>query len=132
MDATELLEQHELKATPARLAVLGALMASDNAMAHQEIVKQLASKTEFDRVTIYRVLDWLLEHALIHKVPSEDRSWKFQVSSSSEKHAHLQCSNCGKTVCLHEDVPQFSSEFIQKYQVDAIDINVKGKCDSCR
>jgi len=136
-----------LRPTKARLAVLKTIAEARSALSHAEIVDQLSGLKEFDRVTIYRVLDWLTEHQLIHKISGENRAWKFQLSqpryqpasnhaartplTQNHHHAHLHCKVCGQITCIHELEPHFPPRLLLQYQVDSIDINVKGVCLQC-
>lgn len=138
-----------LRPTKARLAVLKTIAEAGSALSHAEIVEHLAGQKEFDRVTIYRVLDWLTEHQLIHKISGENRAWKFQLNvpsfsknsrpgnistlfNNSHHHAHLHCTACGKISCIHTIRPHFPQATLDEYQVTAIDINLKGICADCR
>jgi Fur family transcriptional regulator, ferric uptake regulator len=132
-DLTQLISDAGLRPTKARLAVLEAIASADSALSHTEIVERLSTQKEFDRVTIYRVLDWLTEHHLVHKITGENRAWKFQFSqhTTAHQHAHLQCASCGKVICIHEIEPHFSQSVLNKYQVESIDIHLKGICPDC-
>jgi Fur family ferric uptake transcriptional regulator len=136
-----------LRSTKARIAVLNVLTNANSALSHSEILEQMSSQKEFDRVTIYRVLDWLTEHQLIHRISGENRAWKFQLSkqqfsealttqkqliSTEHHHAHLHCKICGKVTCIHELEPHFPANVLAQYQVSSIDINIKGICTDCK
>lgn len=148
MDAKNIIIDAGLRPTKARLAVLATIAEAKSALSHPEILERLSAQKEFDRVTIYRVLDWLTEHRLIHKISGENRAWKFQLSltqyspsegsvglklltSSHHQHAHLHCSVCGKITCIHELEPKFSAKTLQKYQVSKVEINITGICADC-
>lgn len=133
VDAKQLITEAKLKPTKARIAVLATIAQAGSALSHSEILAHLDHQKEFDRVTIYRVLDWLIEHQLIHKVVSENRAWKFQFSQhiTTHQHAHLECSTCKKVICIHEIEPHFSKPILSKYQVESIDIHLKGVCPDC-
>lgn len=151
MNAQDLIVQAGLKPTKARLAVLHIIAEADSALSHPEILERLSGQKEIDRVTIYRVLDWLTEHGLIHKIAGagDKRAWKFQLSqprftsvttpqtssgllsNDNHHHAHLHCQVCGKVTCVHELEPHFSTNVLAQYQVSAIDINIKGVCNEC-
>ncbi len=141
-----------LRPTKARMAVLKTIADAQSALSHAEILAQLAGQKEFDRVTIYRVLDWLTEHQLIHRISGDNRAWKFQLSQSrfqavskqnfsgqtypsmltqNHHHAHLHCKVCGQITCIHELEPHFPPTALDKYQVDTVDINIKGVCLQC-
>lgn len=145
--AETIIAQAGLRPTKARLAVLKTITESSSALSHAEILEHLAGLKEFDRVTIYRVLDWLTENQLVHKISGENRAWKFQLSqpkfSASDQterkvigqdahhHAHLHCIHCGKISCLHDVKPRFNQEILKHYQITQIKINLKGVCDDC-
>ena len=137
-----------LKSTKARTAVLRVLASASSALSHSEILEKMSAQQEFDRVTIYRVLDWLTEHGLVHKISGDNRAWKFQFSQTSytptepdtekkqlihntHQHAHLHCTVCGKVTCIHELKPQFSKQILAQYHVESIDINIRGICPQC-
>lgn len=145
-----------LKSTASRLAVVAVLAKNNFPLTHQELLKQLANN--FDRVTLYRVLDWLLLHRIIHRIAGEDRAWRFQLNAnnaspnatsdnrlfsptavlsskkmlSQHSHAHFQCSECGKIFCLDDVHPKLSSSIPAHFTVDSIELNIKGKCADCQ
>lgn len=147
VDIQQLFLERNLRSTKARIAILSIISSSDSAMSHMEILDRLAGEKEIDRVTVYRVLDWLTEHGLIHRISGENRAWKFQFSlpsgqdastqvsgirySQAHQHAHLHCSQCGNVTCLHEFEPQVPQELLEKYQVNSVDVNLRGICKHC-
>ena len=147
MNAEEIILKADLRPTKARTAVLKTIADAQRALSHTEILTLLSSQKEFDRVTIYRVLDWLTEHQLIHRISGDNRAWKFQLSQSryqtvavqstpgvlsqNHHHAHLHCKVCGQVTCILELEPHFPTAALDKYQVDTVDINIKGICMKC-
>lgn len=151
MNAQDLILQADLRPTKARLAVLNIIAEANSALSHPEILERLSGQKEIDRVTIYRVLDWLTEHDLIHKIAGagDKRAWKFQLSQqrfsavstpqpgngllagNDHHHAHLHCNYCGKVTCVHALEPHFPPQVLAQYQVSAIDINIQGVCADC-
>jgi len=147
-----------LKSTASRLAVVTLLAQNNYPHTHQDLLKQLPES--FDRVTLYRVLDWLLKHQLIHRIAGDDRAWRFQLnthlveksnagttyspSTSLNKairskqtlqkhtHAHFQCHVCSKVFCLEDVQPKLSSSIPAHFTVDSIELNIKGKCADCQ
>ncbi|MBP8163590.1 MAG: transcriptional repressor, partial [Propionivibrio sp.] len=51
------------RATPARIRVLQLLRSTPGALSHNQI-EQALGESALDRVTLYRVLDWLVESGL--------------------------------------------------------------------
>ncbi len=146
-----IFQQAGLRSTSSRLEVASILAQNNYPLTHQGLLKQLPEK--FDRVTLYRVLDWLLQHNIIHRIAGEDRAWRFQLNASSpnktqysekkyfsalqkttnqHSHAHFQCSECSKIFCLDDVHPKFSSSIPAHFTVDSIELNIKGKCSDCQ
>lgn len=126
-----------LRATASRVAVLDILNVADNALTHQELLNLLVVKsalTAFDRVTLYRVLDWLLANGIIHKVTGQDRAWRFQINRDNtlHRHAHFQCTSCGKTYCLSNVHAKTPASLPAHFTVDSVELNIKGTCASCK
>lgn len=122
------------RTTYSRLAVLETLISAQTALSHHEIQSLLSKEQHYDKVTIYRVLDWLTEHHLIHRIPSDDRAVKFQASlpNTPHQHAHLHCSQCHKIICLDELQMHLPKEVKQQLQVESVDVIIKGRCPSCK
>ena len=68
------------RVTPARLRVYAALLDSAQALSHHELESALGTVEPVDRVTLYRVLDWLVEQGLAHRVAGIDRVWRFSTA----------------------------------------------------
>lgn len=154
MRAAELIfKQAGLKSTASRLEVTSVLAQNNYPLTHQDLLKQLPDS--FDRVTLYRVLDWLLQNKVIHRIAGEDRAWRFQLNASSTSntnstlyskstalsknkmlnqhaHAHFQCGSCGKVFCLDDVHPKLTSNIPTDFTVDTIELNIKGKCANCQ
>jgi Fur family ferric uptake transcriptional regulator len=132
-NASEIIADAGQRPTAARLAVLNVLIAADGALTHAEIIERMSGGYHFDRVTIYRVLDWLTEFHLIHRIASDDRAWKFQVTlpNASHQHAHLHCTQCHKIICLDELQADLPAQITSKFQIESVDMIIKGRCPDC-
>jgi len=92
------------RVTQGRLQVLEVLQRSGRALTHNEIEQEVTAVSPLDRVTVYRVLDWLTREGIAHKVPGDDRVWRFTIAGqhASHRHAHFQCTDCSQVICLEE------------------------------
>lgn len=127
----ERLKSRMLRITPSRLAVLETLEASQRAMSFPQLEKVLH---EFDRSTIFRTLQTLNTHRLLHTIPDEEGQLYYAYTSRScEKqpgHAHFFCRNCRHTTCLSQmAVPEVTVP--QHFSVEEIEIFVYGLCGAC-
>ncbi|HQZ45872.1 MAG TPA: Fur family transcriptional regulator [Usitatibacteraceae bacterium] len=119
--------------TASRAAVLAVLLASDTALTHHEVEKSLPAATPVDRVTVYRVLDWLVSLGLAHRIPGEDRTWRFRANRDPAHgpHAHFTCSSCGKTVCLEDVAVPPSVRVPRGFLPRKVELTVQGLCATC-
>lgn len=132
--AEHLIQQIGQRPTLIRCAVLEVLLNANGALAHTEVLERLQHLGPFDRVTVYRALDWLVERALVHKVAGAGRAWRFQATRNETMHlhAHFECNRCGRVFCLPEVQPMLPKQIPEKFSVESIELNIKGTCDDCR
>lgn len=131
--AAESIVRAGQRCTPARVRVLGTLLACTGVLSHHDI-DAAAGKPRIDKVTLYRVLDWLVEHGLAHKVVGEDRVWRFSANdtrAAAHRHAHFQCNSCEKVVCL-EGVPVSTKVKVPTgFKTEQAELTIRGVCDKC-
>lgn len=119
------------RGTAARVDVLAALLASPKAVTHYELEDRF--KDKINRVTIYRVLDWLTEKQLAHRIAGDDRVWRFTAGNEDlHQHAHFQCEKCGQVVCLDQVNLAFAVTLPEGFRSHHIDMTVRGDCAKCR
>ena len=132
--ARRLVKESGGRNTGARRNVLACLIAAERALSHGEIEAQLTD-TDLDRVTLYRVLEWLVEQSLAHRVgglSGFDRAMRFAFSRPEQghAHAHFQCVQCGTTMCLDGvAVPALSVP--DGIQLQGIELAAYGYCARC-
>ncbi|HEX5125848.1 MAG TPA: transcriptional repressor [Rhodocyclaceae bacterium] len=121
------------RATPARLAVLHLLESAKRALSHHDI-EQALDDAGFDRVTLYRVLDWMVESGLAHRVADAQRVFRFSVAAPSSPmhtlHAHFRCDACSRVFCL-EDVVVQSPRLPAGFHGSGVEFCVTGHCAQC-
>ena len=119
------------RATPARIRVLQLLRATPGALSHHEI-EQALGESALDRVTLYRVLDWLVENGLAHKSADAQRVFRFSVAAESEhaKHVHFLCDSCGRVFCL-DQAPPSPPTMPDGFSLSRADFDLRGCCANC-
>lgn len=131
--AKQLVRQTGARVTRPRIQVLAALLQAQRALTHHDIERRLRRARGIDRVTIYRVLEWLTRQGLAHRVVLGERSWRFDavLPRRAHRHAHFQCGHCGTVECLEgvEEPPKVTLP--QGYRGDDIELTVKGACARC-
>lgn len=119
--------------TSGRIGILAILLAEQHAMTHREIEQRLPQTLQLDRVTLYRVLEWLVGKNLIHKVVSGDRVWRYHANHELHlhQHAHFKCTSCAQVICLDDLPAERNWSLPAGYQFQEIELTVKGLCANC-
>jgi Fur family ferric uptake transcriptional regulator len=133
LGARELLASHGGRATRTRIAVVEALSAGGQPLTHDEIGAALAAAgVAHDRVTLYRVLDWLVERGLARRVAGENRAGRFELASADGHcHAHFHCARCGQVICIEDMSPALSTPLPPGFQLDHAELVLHGACPAC-
>lgn len=128
-----LLQQAGGRVTPVRVEVLGILLDTTAALSHQELEQAAAQQgLMFDRVTLYRTLDWLVEQGLAHKIMGSDRTWRYNAQPEfTHKHAHFHCNSCQQVFCLENLQPALLFTLPPGYQLEQVELNLQGRCPDC-
>ena len=108
------------------------IVSSSTALSQSEIKSIL--KGLCDRVTIYRVLDRLMDEGLIHKIVNTDGIIKFASCQScgtehSHNHIHFSCQKCKSVTCLEDVEPTY--QLPKNYRVQEVNFTLSGLCPQC-
>jgi Fur family ferric uptake transcriptional regulator len=131
------------RVTGARVRVLAVLMGADEALAHgdvQRLFERGDAPELLDRVTLYRVLEWLVEAGLAHRVSGPDRVWRFSAHGDGEghpqhaQHGHFKCRRCERMFCMKAS-PGLSRTvrgmLPDGFSGDEVELTVLGLCAGC-
>ena len=103
---TDVLRGSGLRATPARRAVIDVLRTVHNHMTVSEVIDALADDGQkFVQSTVYRVLSDLGGVGLVAESRVSPGDTIFEWISQSNHH-HLQCTSCGRTLPLDDELVQ--------------------------
>jgi Fur family transcriptional regulator, ferric uptake regulator len=133
-DAAEsMIRASGARVTRARVEVLATLLDAERALSHREVESRIRRSPGIDRVTIYRVLDWLSREGLAHRIAGPDRSWRYNAAEDahSHAHAHFQCGRCGTVVCLDDSEEPVHVNVPAGFVSHAVLLTVKGHCATC-
>jgi|SRR5690606_19504011 len=123
----------KIRNTATKTKILSMVTNSEAALSHSEIHQLLDNFC--DRVTIYRVLDRLIEEDLIHKIVTIDGVTKYAAChdcSSVEhhhNHIHFSCEQCHTVTCIENVEPVFNMP--KKYKVHNVNFTLSGICPEC-
>ncbi|XZG70549.1 Fur family transcriptional regulator [Chitinibacteraceae bacterium HSL-7] len=124
------LARTRARITPWRVRVLTLLLSTQHPLSHQDVLNALGP--DADRVTVYRILDWLTEVELAHKLAGDDRIWRFAAAPTPHHHAHFHCQRCGRFYCLEDVSTDPPAALPPGFAAESVEITVKGICAACR
>ncbi len=130
----EELRAHDLKATPARVALLEYIKKAENAVPYNQLEQDLES---VDRVTLYRNLNALNDVGLIHKIIDNNNQTYYSACAPGcnhghvhDQHCHFTCEACGTTECF-ENIKIELPILPKGYQLKGFNSVANGICASC-
>lgn len=139
--AHERLRELGARVTQPRLGILACLMESSEALTHQAVIDRMPADGEaVDRVTVYRVLDWLVEQGLAQKRAGHDSVFRFSLveheaarAQAHRQHSHFHCSRCDRTFCLDgaSVLAQAAPKVPSGFAVEHVELTVNGVCAEC-
>jgi len=121
-----------IRKTKSVKAVIEIFSEKGEALAAIDLVDRL--QKEMNKTTVYRILDRLEEIGILHTFKGKDgfRWYAMRNVDSSnthlESHAHFQCFDCGKTICLNQElfIPT-----IPYHKVQSAEVLLTGQCKDC-
>ncbi len=133
--ANEILTNLPGRRTRGRTSVLASLIEARDALTHTEIEMKLPPEIALDRVTLYRILDWLVEHSVVHRVSGADRAVRYAFTQPRaattdggvRTHAHFQCETCGRVGCL-DDAESLSPNVPVGLKINHVNVLVHVSC----
>lgn len=131
--ARELLKSAKLYCTRSRIDILTILMKAGRPLSQDQIAG-FSSEKKFDKVTIYRTLEILLDAGLVHKAFINKRAWHFELAhncTESQCHPHFTCTNCGDTHCLTEISLPMAKSPHKGFVFHRQQVRLEGLCPTC-
>ncbi len=121
-----------MKTTIAKTQIKELIESSFVALSPNEIKKVL--KKTCNKVTVYRVLDRLIEEKIIHKVMTPEGGVKYAAFNSccenhKPNHIHFSCKSCNQITCLPHI--EATCKLHKEYIVEEIYCTVVGVCSRC-
>lgn len=118
--------------TRPRTRVLMFLLQQPRPLTHHEIHEILPGEP-LDTVTLYRVLEWLTENGLVHRIAGADQVWRFSASGGKQdhEHAHFQCTTCDSVTCFNDMPLPRRVRMPAGFTSQEVDFLIKGICPRC-
>lgn len=135
-DYRNLLEKAKLEVTSNRLRVLEVVGNNAYPLSAGDIYKILERTGNVNRVTVYRVLDLLIENGLVDRISTGGRASYYGLAPSEAHppHPHFYCKVCGQMDCLSPDSLAIDADSLWKTfsgRIDKIEVRIDGVCKNC-
>jgi Fur family ferric uptake transcriptional regulator len=129
------LNKRDLKATPARVAVMKFLDSSEKPADVNTILKEFENKKiDVDPATVFRMMNLFVKKGIANQVSFQEGRTRYELSSRKDHH-HLICENCGST----EDVADYFMKNFEKqiskknsFLVKRHSLEFFGICKNCQ
>ncbi|MEK7573075.1 MAG: Fur family transcriptional regulator [Patescibacteria group bacterium] len=134
-DHSEELKVLELKATPARKAILDFLESEDRPLDVVSIFEYLKKrKVNADIATVFRIINKFTDKGLTKKIEFKEGKFRYELFAKDEHH-HLVCNNCGNI----EDISDCNISSLEKdiekkkkFKVRSHSLEFFGLCKDCQ
>lgn len=129
------LKEAGLEVTDHRLGVLLAVGNTTRPSSAQEILETISTKKDINRVTVYRILDLLVEHEVLNRLSLGEKSQRFCLRGAKEdEHPHFHCTRCDSYLCLSVPDLPLDRRRLGDLCLDIrhVDIRLEGICPACR
>ena len=135
-DYSDLLKVGGLGNTRNRLRVLEIIGNHNFPLSAGDIYKTLARNASINRVTVYRILDLLVDRGLVQRLSGGGRSFVYGLAPSKHHpaHPHFFCKSCGHMECLNPQSLNVDTEPMQRTFVgliENVEVRVDGVCKTC-
>lgn len=128
------LDEHNLKQTKQRDAILDAFLGAEGHVTGEEIYQRLGdTNPNIGYTTVYRTMKLLCDAGLAHERRFEDGVTRYEIPHAH--HDHLVCTRCGKIVEFECAMIESAQEEIAKqygFRILRHRHELYGHCSSCR
>jgi Fur family ferric uptake transcriptional regulator len=133
---SEILGAGGLDPTPSRVRVLEVIGNNPAPVSAQEIHTTVSRTATINRVTVYRILDLLVEKGLVEKLSGGGRSIVYGLAPNEHHpaHPHFHCRSCGALQCLQPGSLKIDLQGIERSfagEILSVEVRVDGICTNC-
>ena len=131
-----LLEQSGLSPTQNRLTVLEVVGNNNSPLNTRQIYTTLRRNHEINRVTVYRILDLLVEKGILERLSGGGRSFYYGLAPNDhhQPHPHFYCTSCGNIECLNPESLFLDVAPLERTYpgvIQGVAVRVDGVCKNC-
>jgi Fur family peroxide stress response transcriptional regulator len=130
-DFTIILREHDLKATPQRLALMDIIQHYGH-ITIDELYLEIKNKFHsISLATIYKNINAMKDKFLLEEVKLPNEKSVYEIKKG--KHSHLLCTNCNVITDIDLDIDSKANNVQELYNFNIykIDIVLSGLCTKC-
>lgn len=135
-DYEKMLSGANLEATTRRMSVLEVVGDNNFPLSASDIHKILQRSSSINRVTVYRILDLLVDHGVVERISTGGRAFYYGLAPNDfhKPHPHFYCKSCGQMDCLSPesliiDTGPLWNTFPGR--IDKVEVRIDGICKNC-
>ena len=134
-DCKNELNDVDLRATPARIAVMKLLEKTDEPV-DITMVKEYLDNQQIttDPATVFRIMNMFTEKGITKQISFNEGKFRYELTNR-EDHHHLICQNCGKVEDISDCAISELEQDIQKkkrFKVVSHTLEFYGLCKNCQ
>jgi Fur family ferric uptake transcriptional regulator len=135
-DYEQLLTSAELEASSNRVRILEVIGNNGFPLSAGDIFRILERSGSINRVTVYRILDLLVDAGVIERISTGGRAFYYGLAPNHHHapHSHFYCKSCGRMDCLTPGALNVEAESLWKTfpgRIDKVEVRVDGICKNC-
>ncbi len=135
-DYRALMASAGLDSTENRLRVLEVVGENAFPLAASEIFNTINRTQPINRVTVYRILDLLVEKNIVDRISTGGRAAYYGLAPNEhhKAHPHFYCKSCGQMDCLSPESLRVELEQFKKTfpgRIDKVEMRIDGICKNC-
>lgn len=135
-DYENMLVSSKLEATVNRIKVLEAVGSNNYPLTAKDIFKIVDRSQSMNRVTVYRILDLLVERKILERLSVGSRAAYYGLAPNEHHapHPHFYCTRCGQMDCLRAEAIDINADSLKKTfpgEIKRVEVRVDGICKNC-
>lgn len=134
-DCKKELRQLDLRATPARVAVMNFLEKTNQPVDVNSVIDYLnINRIKTDPATVFRIMNMLTQKGITTPIEFQEGKTRYELSNK-EDHHHLLCDNCGRIEDIEDNVVPALEKHIEakhNFTVKRHSLEFFGICATCQ
>ena len=129
---TDILREHNLKATPQRLEITNALYISGHISIENLYEIMLKKFNSISLATIYKNINLMQQASFIQEVKIPNAKSVYELTKDT--HSHIICDSCGDIMDIVLNLDSVISNAAQtsNYKINKSDLILSGTCKNCQ